>query len=160
MRLHPNVKEAEAMGMDIRRRIMGWVGSKAGLLVAAHDEKGPQRPVRPGGPAANGRDGRGGRGNGRPDGRPEGGAEGQAPMGPGRGAFAAILVLFLAMLLIFFFQTTAGKREITPEEFRKLTTAQQAELCPEAVAKLPTREIPERPVAMRLSGLEPFELVA
>ncbi|MDQ3125270.1 MAG: homocysteine S-methyltransferase family protein [Pseudomonadota bacterium] len=30
----------------------------------------------------------------------------------------------------------------------------------EAVSKLPTREIPERPVAMRLSGLEPFELVA
>ena len=29
----------------------------------------------------------------------------------------------------------------------------------EAVAKLPTRVIPDRPVAMRLSGLEPFELV-
>ena len=28
------------------------------------------------------------------------------------------------------------------------------------VSKLATREIPERPVAMRLSGLEPFELVA
>jgi len=28
------------------------------------------------------------------------------------------------------------------------------------VSKLRTREIPERPVAMRLSGLEPFELVA
>jgi 5-methyltetrahydrofolate--homocysteine methyltransferase len=28
------------------------------------------------------------------------------------------------------------------------------------VADVPTRVIPERPVAMRLSGLEPFELVA
>ena len=30
----------------------------------------------------------------------------------------------------------------------------------EEVAPLPPRAIPERPVAMRLSGLEPFELVA
>ncbi|CAN7158731.1 homocysteine S-methyltransferase family protein [Brevundimonas sp. LjRoot202] len=39
----------------------------------------------------------------------------------------------------------------TPEHIRHVV---------DEVAGLPTREIPERPVAMRLSGLEPFELVA
>ncbi|MBU2292553.1 MAG: homocysteine S-methyltransferase family protein, partial [Alphaproteobacteria bacterium] len=40
------------------------------------------------------------------------------------------------------------------------TTPEHIRHTAEAVSKLPTREIPERPVAMRLSGLEPFELVA
>ena len=40
------------------------------------------------------------------------------------------------------------------------TTPDHIKHTAEAVANLPTREIPERPVAMRLSGLEPFELVA
>jgi len=40
------------------------------------------------------------------------------------------------------------------------TTPEHIRHTAEAVAKLPPREIPERPVAMRLSGLEPFELVA
>ena len=40
------------------------------------------------------------------------------------------------------------------------TTPDHIKHTAEAVSKLPTREIPERPVAMRLSGLEPFELVA
>ncbi len=39
----------------------------------------------------------------------------------------------------------------TPEHIRHVA---------DGVAGLPPREIPERPVAMRLSGLEPFELVA
>jgi 5-methyltetrahydrofolate--homocysteine methyltransferase len=39
----------------------------------------------------------------------------------------------------------------TPEHIRHVV---------DGVAGVPTREIPERPVAMRLSGLEPFELVA
>ena len=40
------------------------------------------------------------------------------------------------------------------------TTPEHIRHTAEAVSKLPTRVIPERPVAMRLSGLEPFELVA
>ncbi len=40
------------------------------------------------------------------------------------------------------------------------TTPEHIRHTAEAVSKLATREIPERPVAMRLSGLEPFELVA
>ena len=40
------------------------------------------------------------------------------------------------------------------------TTPEHIKHVAEEVAGLPPREIPERPIAMRLSGLEPFELVA
>ncbi|MNQ97130.1 Methionine synthase [compost metagenome] len=40
------------------------------------------------------------------------------------------------------------------------TTPDHIKHVAEEVAPLKPREIPERPVAMRLAGLEPFELVA
>ncbi len=50
-------------------------------------------------------------------------------MGPGRGAFAAILLVSLmAILIMFAFQSNTGKREITPEDFVRLWTAQPTQI--------------------------------
>jgi cell division protease FtsH len=125
MRLHPYGKEAEAMGMDVRTLLSKWHVKFKHALGMSMDDKGPSRQGKPGagGPTPGGRRG------GERGGKVEGGADGtQGPMGPGRGAFAAILLVSMAMLLIFFFQSTNGKREITPEEFSRLWNAQPSQI--------------------------------